>query len=243
MWGAADHSGGQPAAPAAALSRHLTTPPPARTTSPPPSALLLQVPCVFWCGVAPQMPHHCPYCRLQRGWLWGSIAFARRGGRNETIIGERVSHFAWPAQGILTKCVHGVTFKGSRIGERRDWRWTPTTNQDVNGSTARSRHLGALHTTARRGADLARSRDGKQHSTMHGSPPSTDTGRPTTALSTRGIARRTAAKARTQHSRIAARCSGAPSASSPRWQALRPAQAHVWLHKREQQLGQQLGQQ
>jgi hypothetical protein len=81
--------------------------------------------------------HHCncTYCRLQRGWLWGSIAFARRGGRHETIIGERVPHFALTSQGILTKCVRGVTFKGPRIDERHDWRWTPTTNQDVSNST------------------------------------------------------------------------------------------------------------
>jgi hypothetical protein len=46
-----------------------------------------------------------------------------------------VSHFALTSQGILTKCVHGVTFKGSRTDERHDWRWTPTTNQDVNDST------------------------------------------------------------------------------------------------------------
>jgi hypothetical protein len=54
------------------------------------------------------------YCCLQRGWLWGSIAFAWRWGRNEPIIGERVSHFALTAQGILTKCVRGVTFRRGR---------------------------------------------------------------------------------------------------------------------------------
>jgi hypothetical protein len=54
---------------------------------------------------------------------------------NETTIAERVSHFALATQGFLPKCVRGVTFKGSDIDERHDWRWTPTTNQDVNDST------------------------------------------------------------------------------------------------------------
>jgi hypothetical protein len=66
------------------------------------------------------------------GWLWGSIIIGSRGGQNNTIIGERVSQFALTTQGILTKFVRGVTFKGSNMDERCDWRWTPTTNQDVN---------------------------------------------------------------------------------------------------------------
>jgi hypothetical protein len=44
-------------------------------------------------------------------------------------ITERVSHITLTTQRILTKCVRGVTFKG------HDWRWAPTTNQDVNDST------------------------------------------------------------------------------------------------------------
>jgi hypothetical protein len=55
------------------------------------------------------------------GWLWGSIAFAPRGGRNEATIAERVSHFALTTQGILAKCVRRVTFKGSTIDEQCDW--------------------------------------------------------------------------------------------------------------------------
>jgi hypothetical protein len=43
-----------------------------------------------------------------------------------------VSHFALTTQRILTECVRGVTFMGSKIDERQFWRWTPTTNQDVN---------------------------------------------------------------------------------------------------------------
>jgi hypothetical protein len=74
------------------------------------------------------------YCRLRFGWLWGSIAFASRGGQNETIIADRVSHFALTTQGILPKFVRGVTFVGSTIDERCAWRWIPTTNQNVNGS-------------------------------------------------------------------------------------------------------------
>jgi hypothetical protein len=69
------------------------------------------------------------------GWLWGSIEIASRGGQNVKAIGERVSHFALTTQGILTKCVHGVAFKGSTIDERCDWRWIPTTNQNVNDSS------------------------------------------------------------------------------------------------------------
>jgi hypothetical protein len=34
--------------------------------------------------------------------------------------------------------VAGATFKGMKIDKRHDWRWTPTSNQDVNDSTAAS---------------------------------------------------------------------------------------------------------
>jgi hypothetical protein len=67
-------------------------------------------------------------------WLWGSVAFAWRGRENDTTIAARVSHFALATQRILTECVWGVTFEGSKIDERHQRRWTPTTNQDVNGS-------------------------------------------------------------------------------------------------------------
>jgi hypothetical protein len=78
------------------------------------------------------------YCRLRFGWFWGSMEMASHGGRNETTFGEPVSHSALTTQGILTKCVLGLTFKGSTIYERCSWRWTPTTNQDVNDSTAQT---------------------------------------------------------------------------------------------------------
>jgi hypothetical protein len=70
--------------------------------------------------------------------LWGSIKIASRVGRNVMTSGERVSHFALSIQGIPTKGVHGVTFKGSTIDERCDWQWIPTTNQNVNDSMSNS---------------------------------------------------------------------------------------------------------
>jgi hypothetical protein len=79
------------------------------------------------------------YCRLCFG--WGSIAFASRGGQNEIAIAEPVSHFALTTQRILTKFVRGMTFKGTTIDERCNWRWTPTTNQDVNDSMHRGGQL------------------------------------------------------------------------------------------------------
>jgi hypothetical protein len=87
------------------------------------------------------MPEHATaelpawYCRSHFGWLWGFIAFAWRGGGNAPKTAKRVSHVALTTQRFLTKCVWGVTFKGSKLDERHDWRWTPTTNQDVNAST------------------------------------------------------------------------------------------------------------
>jgi hypothetical protein len=77
----------------------------------------------------------CNHCAIPSFTCWLVVKIASRGRRNETTIAERVSHVVLTTQRILPKFARGVTFKGSTIGRRCGWRWTPTTNQDVNDST------------------------------------------------------------------------------------------------------------
>jgi hypothetical protein len=84
---------------------------------PPQAAALSRIECHGSCNLELGHTVVCVFGFGSVAWQPGSEIASRGGGRNETTLGERVSHLALTTQGILTEFVRVVTFKGSNIDE------------------------------------------------------------------------------------------------------------------------------